>query len=63
MPTSADRNRYIVLFIVTVLAAPFVAELRGEISADATHLLYGILIGLAVVFLAAAARKNRTMNS
>jgi hypothetical protein len=66
MPTSAEgkvnkgiRGKgklYIAFAIAAALAVPFLAELKGRISADTTHLLYGILIGLALVFLAAGTR-------
>lgn len=60
MENRGKGNLYIAFAIVTALAVPFVSEmkgvLRGRISGDTTDLLYGILIGLALVFLAAATR-------
>lgn len=50
-------NLYTALVIVSALGVPLISALRGRISEDAMHLLYGILIGLALVFLAAATRK------
>lgn len=48
-------NLYIA-FAIAVLAVPLVSALRGRIPADTTDYLYGILIGLAIVFLGAGAR-------
>jgi|GEM_PF-6593064 len=60
------RKLYIALFIVTVLAVPLVRDVKsalsGRISADITDLLNGLLIGLAIMFFAAAGRSNRTIN-
>lgn len=53
------RNGYVIAFAVVIALAVPLSELKGRLSADAIHLLYGVLIGLALVFLAAAARSLR----
>jgi hypothetical protein len=56
-------NLYITLTLVTALATPFVSALSGRIPANTVDLLRGVLIGMAIVFLAAGARSLRTSAS
>lgn len=52
-------NFYIAAFAIVIALAVPLSGLKDRMSADAMHYLYGILIGLAVVFLGAAARSSR----
>jgi MFS-type transporter involved in bile tolerance (Atg22 family) len=52
-------NRYITLAIVTALAEPVVSALRNRISHDVADFLCGMLVGLAIIFLAAGARSKK----
>jgi hypothetical protein len=47
---------YIAFVFAAGLAVPLVSQLRGWMSEDTMDLVRGILIGLAIVFLAAGAR-------
>lgn len=58
MKYATMRNRYTTFFFLAVLAVPVVSLLRGRIAGTAVDFADGILIGLALVFLAAAARNR-----